>query len=178
MWSIIWLVLSLIGVLVGLFLWFMTEICCFWHSSCFDGGGSGATAVTKVKGHADEGLVARERVREVDRIGNSEADVAADLGRKRVHRSVSDARRLVNRACVRWYPMVCELHRFFIAIARAALNNDGLAGTSLDPVVWAAATNPKRRRVEPVVRNFAWLLGPPGLWTASWFQVPCALCLC
>ena len=134
--------------------------------------GAGTAAVSKVKGHADEGLVAQGRVREVDRIGNNEADAAADLGRKRVHHVISDARRTLNRACARWYPVVCDLHRFFIAIARAALNEDGLAGTSLHPVVWATAANPKRRRVEPVVRNFAWLPGPPELWTARWFQVP------
>ena len=68
--------------------------------------GTGSSAVTKVKGHADEGLVAQGRVREVDRIGNNEADAAADLGRKRVHHSISDARRLVNKACGRWYPLV------------------------------------------------------------------------
>ena len=62
--------------------------------------GSGSSAVTKVKGHADEGLVAQGRVREVDRIGNNEADAAADLGRMRVHHSISEARRLVNKvAC-------------------------------------------------------------------------------
>ena len=133
--------------------------------------GSGCTAVTKVKGHADEGLVAQGRVREVDRIGNNEAD-AADLGRKRVHHAISDARRLVSRACVRWCPVVRELHRFFIAIARAALNEDGLVGTSLHPVVWSAAANPKRRRVEQAVRNFAWLPGHPRLWSGRWFQVP------
>ena len=75
---------------------------------------------------------------------------------------------------MRWYPLVCELHRFFIAIARAALNDDGLAGTSLHPVVWSAAANPKRRKVERAVRNFAWLPGPPRMWTARWFQVPVA----
>ena len=135
--------------------------------------GSGNAAVTKVKGHADEGLLALGRVREVDRIGNNEAD-AADLGRKRVHHSVSDAWRLVNRACARWYPVVRDLHRFFVAIARAALNDDVLAGTSLYPVVWSAAANPKRRRVERAVRNYAWLPGPARLWTADWFQVPVA----
>ena len=136
--------------------------------------GSGNAAVSKVKGHADEGLVAQGSVRDIDRIGNNEADAAADLGRRRVHHSISDARRLVNRACARWYPLVCELHRYFIAIARAALNDDGLAGTTLHPVVWSAAANPKRRRVERAVRDFAWLPGPPGLWTARWFQVPVA----
>ena len=130
------------------------------------------TAVSKVKGHADEGMVAQGRVREIDRIGNNEADAAADLGLKRVHHAVSDARRAFNKACIRWYPVVCDLHRFFIAIARAALNEDGSAGTSLHPFVWAAAANPKRRRVKPVVRNFAWLPGPPELWSARWFQMP------
>ena len=137
--------------------------------------GAGTAAVSKVKGHADEDMVARGKVWEVDRIGNNEADAAADLGRKRVHHAVSDARRAFNRACARWYPVVCDLHRFFIAIARAALNEDGVAGTSIHPVVWAAAANPKRRRVEPVVRNFAWLPGPPGLWAARWFQMPSAV---
>ena len=61
----------------------------------------------------------------MDCIGNNEADAAADLGRKRVHYAITDVRRLVNRACARWYPVVQELHRFFIAIARAALNDGG-----------------------------------------------------
>ena len=68
--------------------------------------GFGNAAVSQVKGHADEGLVALGWVREVDRIGNNEADAAADLGRKRVHSAITDARRLVNRACARWYPVV------------------------------------------------------------------------
>ena len=39
--------------------------------------GLGTSAVSKVKGHADEGLVAFGRVREIDRIGNNEVDAAA-----------------------------------------------------------------------------------------------------
>ena len=136
--------------------------------------GFGNAAVTEVKVHADEGLVAQGRVREIDRIGNNEADAAADLGRKRVHCDVSHARRLVRRACSVWYPVVEKLHRFFIAIARAALNDDGVAGTTLHPVVWSAAANPKRRRVERAVRNYAWLPGPAHLWVADWFQMPVA----
>ena len=42
--------------------------------------GPGTSAVSKVEGHADEGLVALGRVREVDRIGNDEADAAAAFG--------------------------------------------------------------------------------------------------
>ena len=75
--------------------------------------GPGNTAVSKVKGHADEGLVALKRVREVDRVGNNEADAAAALGRGRVHHSVSVARGVVTRSCARWYPVVRELHHFF-----------------------------------------------------------------
>ena len=46
--------------------------------------GPGTTAISKVKGHADEGLVRGGRVRELEKIGNDMADQAADLGRRRV----------------------------------------------------------------------------------------------
>ena len=49
--------------------------------------------ITKVKGHADEGMVLDGRVREQDRVGNNAADVAADFGRRRVGNAVIDARR-------------------------------------------------------------------------------------
>ena len=113
--------------------------------------GPGTSAVSKVKGHADEGLVALGGVREVDRIGNNEADAAAALGRGRVHHSVVFARRVVTRSCARWYPVVRELHHFFIAIARSVLNNDGTSGTTLHPVIWSNAANPKRRKIHPGV---------------------------
>ena len=35
--------------------------------------------ITKVKGHADEGMVLDGRVREVDRLGNDAADEAAEF---------------------------------------------------------------------------------------------------
>ena len=78
---------------------------------------AGTSAVSKVKGHADEGLVALGRVREIDRICNNEADAAAALGRERVH-SFAFAGGVVTRSCARWYPIVRELHHFCIAIAR------------------------------------------------------------
>ena len=68
--------------------------------------GRGTTLVSKVKGHADEGLVVLGRVREVDRFDNNEADAAANLGRRRVHGSITDARRLFISACAHWYPIV------------------------------------------------------------------------
>ena len=135
--------------------------------------GPGTTAVSKVKGHADEGLVALGRVREVDRMGNNEADAAA-LGRGRVHHSVSFARSVVARSCTRWYPIARELHHFFIAIARSVLNNDGESGTSLHPVIWSNTANPKRRRIHPGYENFAKLPGPVSLWTSDWYRMPVA----
>ena len=69
--------------------------------------------ISKVKGHADEGMVLQGRVREVDRIGNNAADEAADFGRRRVGHLVIDARRNLSGVCGRWYPVVLDLHRFF-----------------------------------------------------------------
>ena len=85
----------------------MMVTCWLLLSASYAGGGFHNTAVSKVKGHADEGMVAQGRVREMDRIGNNEADAAADLGRKRVHHTVSDARRTFNRACINW--LSCDM---------------------------------------------------------------------
>ena len=49
--------------------------------------------ISKVKGHADEGMVLQGRVRDLDRLGNKAADDAADFGRRRVPVQVVDARR-------------------------------------------------------------------------------------
>ena len=121
--------------------------------------GLGSTQVTKVKGHADEGMVALGRVREVDRIGNNEADAAADMSRRRVHCSITDARWLLHCACARRCPIVQKLHHFFIATARTVVNSDDLGGTSLHPVVWSNAANPKSGRVDRAVRDFGLVRG-------------------
>ena len=80
---------------------------------------------TKVKGHADESMVLNGRVPEVDRLGNDAADEAADFGRRRVGHLVIDARRDLSGVCGRRYPVLLDLHRFFIAISRAVVNHDG-----------------------------------------------------
>ena len=136
--------------------------------------GPGNTAVSKVKGHADEGLVALGRVRDIDRVGNNEADAAASLGRRRVHHCISSARDVVARSCARWYPVVCDLHRFFIAIARSVVNDDGGSGTSLDPVVWSRNYTLKKRRVRVCDDNFARLPGSAALWASHWYCLPIA----
>ena len=86
--------------------------------------------ITKVKGHADEGMVLDVRVREVDRLGNDAADEAADFGRRRVGNSFIDARRNLSGVCGRWYPVILDLHRFFIASSRTVFDHDGNDGTT------------------------------------------------
>ena len=122
-------------------------------------------------------MVLDGRVREVDRIGNNAADEAADFGRTRVGDAVIDARRNLSGVCGRWYPVLLDLHRFFIAISRAVVNHDGRDGTSIDPLVWSAGVLPKRRRLVHAVRDRAFLPGPLGIWDSEWFQVPAsAIC--
>ena len=124
--------------------------------------------VSKVKGHADEGMVLGGRVRDLDRMGNKAADEAADFGRRRVPVHVVDARRNLVGVCNRWYPVVRHLHRFFVAIARAVVNHDDGGGTAPNPLVWSAGSLPKRRRDVDAVRNFAFLPGPVGIWGGDW----------
>ena len=77
--------------------------------------------VSKVKGHADDAMVLHGQVRRDDRLGNDAADEAADFGRRRVSPAVIDARRNLSGVCGHWYPFILDLHRFFIAIARAVV---------------------------------------------------------
>ena len=131
--------------------------------------GCNTVRITKVRGHADEGMVA---VRMLDRLGNDAADEAADSGRRRVGPAVIDARRNLSGVCRRWYPVVLDLHRFFIAISRAVVNHDGFAGTAPDPMVWCAGSMPKRRRLVHAVRDLALLPGPPTIWLGEWVASP------
>ena len=139
---------------------------------CFILGGLDTFRITKVKGHADEGVVLDGRVRELDKLGNDVADEAADFGRRRVGNAVIDARRNLSGVCGRWYPVILDLHRFFIAISRAVVNRDGNDGTAPDPTVWSAGAVPKRRRLGHAVRHRAMLPGPPALWASGWICVP------
>ena len=137
-----------------------------------DARGPGTTNISKVKGHADEGLVREGRVRELDKIGNDMADRAADLGRRRVAVGTLDARRHLSSACRSWYPVICDLHRFFIEISRALVNEDGKGGLAPDPIVWSAGGKRKQKRPIEAVRDYAMLPGPRRLWTGSWIRWP------
>ena len=134
--------------------------------------GSSTVRVTKVKGHADEGMVSDGRVRELDRLGNNAADEAADFGRRRVGPAIIDARRNLSGVCGRWYPVLLDLHRLFIAISRAVVFHDEFGGTAPDPMVWPAGSLPKRRRIVHAVRNFAMLPSPLALWIGEWVASP------
>ena len=119
-------------------------------------------------GHADEDVVLDGRVREHDRFGNNAADEAADFGRRRVGPAVIDARRNLSGVCGRWYPVVLDLHRFFVAISRAVVNHDG---NDADPMVWSAGALTKRRRLVHAVRDLAMFL-PLGVWTLVFVVFP------
>ena len=113
--------------------------------------------VTKIKEHADEELVQAGEERELDRLGNNAADEAADFGRRRLDHAVVDSRRNLSGVCWRWYPIILELHRFFVAISRVVVNHGDFVGTVPDPLVWSAGALPKRRRLVHAVRDYALL---------------------
>ena len=73
--------------------------------------------------------------------------------------------------CGRWYPVILDLHRFFIAISQAVVFHDGRDGTVLDPPVWSAGALSNRRRLVHAVRDRAFLPGPPGIWSSDWVNV-------
>ena len=99
----------------------------------------------------------------IDQQGNAEADAAADLGRRHQSEMLIDARRRLLKARSHWYPVLLDLHRFMIAIARVSVNHDGRGGTAPDPLVWDQGSRPKVRKLAVRVNvDLASLPGPPG----------------
>ena len=134
--------------------------------------GRDTVRVTKVKGHAEDIDVQQGRVRLVDKQGNAEADVAADLGRRHQDEILIDARRRLLGARSHWYPIMVDLHRFMIAIARVSVNHDGRGGTAPDPLVWDQGSKPKVRKLAVrVTVDLASLPGPPGFLNCTWVQI-------
>ena len=113
--------------------------------------GRDTARVTKDKGHAEDVDVQQGRVRLVDKQGNAEADVAADLGRRHQDEILIDARRRLLGARSHWYPIMVDLHRFMIA---------------------DQGSRPKVRKLAIRVNvDLASLPGPPGFLNSSWIQV-------
>ena len=134
--------------------------------------------VTKVKGHAEDvdvqGVLRmlQGRVRLVDQHGNAEAVAAADLGRRHQTEVLIDARRRLLQTRCHWYPIMSDLQRFMIAVARVSGNHDGKGGTAPDPLVWDQGSRPKVRNLAIRVDvDLASLPGPPGFLNSSWIQV-------
>ena len=134
--------------------------------------GRDTVRVTKVKGHAKDDDVQHGRVRLTDQQGNVEADIAADLGRRHQSELLITARRRLLQARGYWYPIMTDLHRFMIAIARVSVNHDGKGGTAPDPLVWDQGSKPKVRKLAIRVNvDLASLPGPPGFLNNNWVQV-------
>ena len=75
----------------------------------------------------------------------------------------ADAWRRLLGARSHWYPIMTDLHRFMIAVARVSVNHDGKGGTAPDPLVWDQGSRPKVRKLAIRVSvDLASLLGPPG----------------
>ena len=75
---------------------------------------------------------------------------------------VIDARRRLLKARSHWCPIVVDLHRFMIAVARVSVNHDGESGTAPDPLVWDQRSRPKVRKLAIRVNvDLASLPGPP-----------------
>ena len=66
--------------------------------------------VTKVKGHAEDSGVQHGRVRLEDRLGDAEADAAADLGSRHQSEILIDAGRWLLKVRSYWYPVMLQLH--------------------------------------------------------------------
>ena len=83
-----------------------------------------------------------------------------------------DVDRRLLKACSHWYPIMLDLHRFMIAVARVSVNHDGKGGTAPDPLVWNQGSRPKVRKLAVRVNvDLASLPGPPGFLNSSWIQV-------
>ena len=108
----------------------------------------------------------------MDQQGNAEADAAADLGRRCHSEVLIDARRRLLQSRSHWLPIMLDLHRFMIAIARVSVNHDGRGGTAPDLLVWDQGSRPKVRKLAIRVNvDLASLPGPPGFLNSSWIQV-------
>ena len=66
-----------------------------------------------------------------------------------------------------------DLHRFFIAIARVAVNEDGHSGSVPHSTVWDEGAKTNKRRVLQALWEFVWVPGLPDLWRHGSVGWPC-----
>ena len=110
--------------------------------------GRDTAGVTKVKGHDTGEDVEHGRVRLADKVGNAEADAAADVGRRHQFDMLKDAMRKLLKVRNHWYTIMLQLHRFMIAVARVTVNHDGRGGTAPDPLVYDQGGQRITRRMD------------------------------
>ena len=111
--------------------------------------------VTKVKGHAEDVDVLQGRVRLEDQMGIAEADTAADLGRRHQSEVLIDARRRLLKARSYWYPILLDLHRSMIAVARITVNHDGRVVLLLIPLFGIRVVG---RKLVRLLLGLMWIL--------------------
>ena len=128
--------------------------------------------VTEVMGQAEDSDVQKGRFRLEDQLGNAEAGAAADLGRRHQSEVLVDAGRRLLKVRSHWYPIMLQLHRFLVAVARVTVNHDGRGGTAPDPLEWDQGGRKKFRRTYIRVNvDLASLPSPPGFLRRPWMQV-------
>ena len=134
--------------------------------------GRDTVRVTKVKGNATDADVEQGRVLLEDRLGNAEADAAADLGRRHESELRVDAKSIWLKVRNHWYPLMLQLHRFTIAVAKVAANYDGTGGSASDPLILDQGGEKKMCRTDISVNLvLASLPGPLGFLSGPWIQV-------
>ena len=134
--------------------------------------GRDTVRVTKVQGHAEDVDVQQGRVQLLDRQENAESDTAADLGRRHQSEVLIDSRRKQLKVRSHWYPIMPDLHRFMIAVARMTVNHGGRGGTAPGPLVWDQGGRKKARRTDIRVNiDLASSPGPPFFLGEPWIKV-------
>ena len=142
--------------------------------------GRDTVKITKVKGHATDADVAHGRVLIEDKLGNAEADTAADIGWRHQTELLIDAGRSLLQARTFWYPVILQLHRLMIAVSSVAVNHDGKGGSAADPLVWDQGGPRKVRETDIRINvDLASLLGLRGFLKGTWMQLHggCIICL-
>ena len=69
------------------------------------------------------------------------------------------------------YPILLDVHRFMIAVARVSVNQGGRGGTAPDPLVWDQGRQKARKLAIRVHVDLASLPGRPGFLGGPWIQV-------
>ena len=120
--------------------------------------------ITKVKGHADEGMVLDDLVRELDRLGNDAAErlLTLDVG------GLVILSLMLVVICLGFVVagalFLLTFHRFFIATSRAVVNHDAPEGTAPDPLVCSAGAQEASARScgsrPSILAWTSWYLGP------------------